>query len=98
MTHEKVLGTKRNTIALKVNDLSLLTMATVDHIAIYINLTPKLQELLYAVKDHQKLFNYKWCWVISWSTYRPRVSRASVDMSTDMLVDMLIESGCPIVD
>ena len=73
-------------------------MATVDHIAIYINLTPKLQELLYAAKDHQKLFNYKWCWVIHRLTYRPRVSRASVDMSTDMLVDMLIESGCPIVD
>ena len=53
MTREKVLAAKSNTSTLKVDDLGLPTMATIDHIAIYSHLTPKLQELLHAAKDHQ---------------------------------------------
>ena len=60
MTREKVLAAKSNTSTLTVDDLGLPTTATIDRIAIYSHLTPKLQELLHAAKDHQKSFNYKW--------------------------------------
>jgi len=60
MTREKVLAAKSNTSTLTVDDLGLHTTTTIDRIAIYSHLTPKLQELLNAAKDHQKLFNYKW--------------------------------------
>ena len=62
MTREKVLAAKSNTSSLSsltVDDLGLPTMATIDRIAIYSHLTPKLQGLLHAAKDHQKSFNYK---------------------------------------
>jgi len=49
--------------------LGLPTTATIDRIAIYSHLTPKLQELLHAAKDHQKLFNYKWCWAKGAAVY-----------------------------
>ena len=61
MTREKVLAAKSNTSILTVDDLGLPTTATIDRIAIYSHLTPKLQELLHVAKDHQKSFNYKWC-------------------------------------
>ena len=59
-TCEKVLAAKSNTSTLTVDDLGLPTTAIIDRIAIYSHLTPKLQELLHAAKDHQKSFNYKW--------------------------------------
>ena len=44
-TCEKVLAAKSNTSTLTVDDLDLPTTATIDRIAIYSHLTPKLQEL-----------------------------------------------------
>ena len=69
MTREKVLAAKSNTSTLTVDNLGLPTTATIDRIAIYSHLTPKLQELLHAAKDHQKSFNYKWCWVKGAAVY-----------------------------
>jgi len=60
---------KSNTSTLTIDDLGLPTAATIDRIAIYSHLTPKLQELLHAAKDHQKLFNYKWCWAKGAAVY-----------------------------
>ena len=46
MTREKVLAVKSNTSTVTVDDLGLPTTATIDGIAIYSHLIPKLQELL----------------------------------------------------
>ena len=43
MAREKVLAAKSNTSTLTVDDLGLPTTATIDRIAIYSHLTPKLQ-------------------------------------------------------
>ena len=69
MAREKVLAAKSNTSTLTVDDLGFPATATIDRITIYSHLTPKLQELLHAAKDHQKSFNYKWCWAKGAAVY-----------------------------
>ena len=72
MTREKVLAAKSNTSTLTVGVLGLPSTATVDRIAIYSH----LKHLSYRsccmqqfAKDHQKSFNYKWCWAKGAAVY-----------------------------
>jgi len=97
MTREKVLAAKSNTSTLTVDDLGLPTTTTIDHIAIYSHLTPKLQELLYAAKDHQKLFNYKWCWAKGAALYlRKTDASASLRLrSTNDLANLRARESSP---
>lgn len=97
MTREKVLAAKSNTSSLTVDNLGLPTTATVDRIAIYSHLTPKLQELLYAAKDHQKSFSYKWCWAKGAAVYlRKTDTSASLRLrSTNDLVNLRARESSP---
>lgn len=97
MTGEKVLAAKSNTSTLTVDDLGLPTMATIDRIAIYSHLTPKLQELLHAAKDHQKSFNYNWCWAKGAAVYLHKTdSSTSLRLrSTTDLANLRVRESSP---
>ena len=62
MVRDTVLASRGNTSQLTAEVLELPSTTTIDRIAIYSHLTPRLQELLHAAKDHQNTHNYKWCW------------------------------------
>ena len=62
MVRDTVLASRGNTSQLTAEVLELPSTTTIDRIAIYSHLTPRLQELLHAAKEHQNTHNYKWCW------------------------------------
>ena len=97
MTREKVLAAKSNTSTLTVDDLGFPATATIDRITIYSHLTPKLQELLHAAKDHQKSFNYKWCWAKGAAVYlRKTDSSTSLRLrSTTDLANLRVREFSP---
>ena len=62
LVRDKVLTARNNASQLTVYNLELPSSATIDWIAIYSHLTPRLQELLHYAKNHQGTHHYKWCW------------------------------------
>ena len=62
LVRDKVLAARNNASQLTVHNLELPSSTTIDRIAIYSHLTPRLQELLHDAKNHRGTYHYKWCW------------------------------------
>ena len=62
LVRDKVLAARNNASQLTVYNLELPSSPTIDRIAIYSDLAPRSQELLYDAKNHQGTYHYKWCW------------------------------------
>lgn len=69
MARDQVLSARGNVSRITTDDLELSSTVAIDRIAIYSHLTPKLQELLHAAKEHSKSFSYKWCWAKGTAIY-----------------------------
>lgn len=62
LTRDTVLASRSNSGQLTAEALGLPPTSMVDRILIFPHLTPRLQDLLRAAKEHQNAYNYKWCW------------------------------------
>ena len=62
LAKEKVLEKRKETANIKLSDIGLSSDATIQHLAVYEHLTPKLQELLFEAKKFQRSHKYEFCW------------------------------------
>ena len=62
LIRDTVLSWRSNASQLTAEALELPPTSMVNRILIFPHLTPGLQDLLRATKQHHNAYNYKWCW------------------------------------